>query len=158
MIMPEKTKILFVCLGNICRSPTAHGIFEKLVEQNNLNDKFEIDSAGTAAYHIGKSPDPRSTMHAAKRGYDLTRQTARRVTFDDFYEFDHILAMDKNNYDDLIRLCPNEMKYKIRLMLEHGTMGIKEVPDPYHEGEAGFEKVLDLLEDACTNFLKKITQ
>lgn len=160
----KKTKILFVCLGNICRSPTAQGVFEKIIIDKNLADKFFIDSAGTAAYHIGKKPDSRSIFHAAKRGYDLTHQRARKVDFSDFYEFDKILAMDKNNYDDLMEIAPQEAKNKISMILDFAdkeflnkiNSGSNEVPDPYYGGDAGFEKVLDLVENACIAFLKTV--
>jgi len=160
--MSEKIKILFVCLGNICRSPTAHGIFEKLVKDARLEKNFEIDSAGTAAFHAGESPDARSTRHARKRGYDLSRQVSRKVEFSDILHFDHILAMDESNVEELMELAPREYHHKIKLMLEYASddilkqinRGSKEVPDPYHEGEEGFEKVLDLLEDACVRLLE----
>ncbi len=161
--MTEKTKVLFVCLGNICRSPTAQGVFEKMVHDAKLTDKFEIDSAGTAAYHIGKQPDPRSIKHAAKRGYKLEHQKARKVDYSDFMYYDYILAMDKSNFDDLFHLCPHEMKHKLHMMLSYADKklldkinnGSNEVPDPYYEGEAGFEKVLDLIESGCKGFLDK---
>jgi protein-tyrosine phosphatase len=154
--MTEKIKVLFVCLGNICRSPTAEGVFTKLVNDAGLDNMFKIDSAGTAAYHIGKQPDLRSITHAEKRGYELAHLKARKVDFTDFYEFDHILAMDKSNFDDLIHLAPNDMKHKVKMMLSYGTKSVKEVPDPYYEKADGFEIVLDLLEDACRGFLKSV--
>jgi protein-tyrosine phosphatase len=162
--MVQKIKILFVCLGNICRSPTAEGVFRKMVNDMELQDKFLIDSAGTAAYHIGKCPDPRSMKHALKRGYDIGHQKARRVVLEDFYDFDYILAMDRSNYEDLIHLCPHDMKPKLYMMLDYAdkdllkkiNRGSNEVPDPYSGGEAGFEKVLDLLENACEGLLTNI--
>lgn len=150
-------KVLFVCLGNICRSPTAQGVLEHLVKKEDLHDKIHIDSAGTAAWHHGSLPDPRSTEHAKKRGYDLTTQRSRPVDLLDFHEFDLILAMDKKNYTDLLNIAPKEHKKKVKLFLkEYGTSFKHEVPDPYYKGEEGFEEVLDLLEEACENLLKKI--
>ena len=145
-------KILFVCLGNICRSPTAEAVMRKLVEARDLS--IEIDSAGTAAYHIGKSPDARSQQVALKRGINMSGQRARKVAENDFYEFDFILAMDKANYRDLLTIKPSNASADVLLFLsEFGSMGYDEVPDPYYGGEQGFELVLDLLEDACEQFL-----
>lgn len=145
-------KILFVCLGNICRSPTAEAVMRKLVEARDLS--IEIDSAGTAAYHIGKSSDDRSQQVALKRGIDMSGQRARKVAENDFYEFDFILAMDKANYRDLLAIKPSNANADVLLFLnQFGSMGYEEVPDPYYGGEQGFELVLDLLEDACEQFL-----
>lgn len=145
-------KILFVCLGNICRSPTAEAVMRKLVEARDLS--IEIDSAGTAAYHIGKSPDARSQQVALKRGINMSGQRARKVAENDFYEFDFILAMDKANYRDLLAIKPSNANADVLLFLnQFGSMGYEEVPDPYYGGEQGFELVLDLLEDACEQFL-----
>ena len=145
-------KILFVCLGNICRSPTAEAVMRKLAEARGL--VIEIDSAGTAAYHIGKSPDARSQQVALKRGINMSGQRARKVAENDFYEFDFILAMDKANYRDLLAIKPSNASADVLLFLnEFGSMGYDEVPDPYYGGEQGFELVLDLLEDACEQFL-----
>jgi len=154
--MSRKTKVLFVCYGNICRSPTAQGVFEKLLEQRGLSGNFQVDSAGTAGYHVGNPPDMRSQQAAAKRGYDLSHQRSRKVDFADFYDFDHIIAMDKNNHKDLTAFAPKDLRDKIKLMLDYGTSGLKEVPDPYYGGEHGFEKVLDLLEEACEGLLTSI--
>ena len=152
----ERKKILFVCYGNICRSPTAQGIFEKLIKDKDLTDKFELDSAGTSGYHSGSKPDSRSISAAINRGIDISGQKSRKVEFSDFIEFDYILAMDKSNYEDLISLCDRNNQYKISLMLEHGSLGFKEVPDPYYGGNEAFEQVIELLTDACEGFLKKI--
>ncbi len=150
-------KIIFVCLGNICRSPTAQGVMENLAKKHGISSRVSIDSAGTAAWHSGNPPDPRSVKHAAKRGYDLTSQRSRPVDFSDFYEFDLILAMDKQNYSDLLDLAPSEHKNKVKLFLkEYGKSDIHEVPDPYYKGEEGFEEVLDLLEEACEELLGEI--
>ena len=147
-------KVLFVCLGNICRSPTAEAVMRSLVESRQLD--LEIDSAGTAAYHIGKSPDHRSQQAALKRGMSMSGLRARQVSEHDFYEFDYILAMDSANYQDLISIKPSNASAAVVLFLrEFGSMEYDEVPDPYYGGEQGFELVLDLLEDACEQFLTK---
>lgn len=150
--------VLFVCLGNICRSPTAHGVFRQLVEDAGLSDKIFVDSAGTAAWHEGKAPDMRSTVHALKRQYDLSDLRARQVTTDDFSSFDYILAMDKDNLKNLRELMPEDFAGHIGLMLEIGGGAGKtnEVPDPYYDGEQGFEQVLDLLETSCADLLEHI--
>jgi protein-tyrosine phosphatase len=156
----KKQKILFVCLGNICRSPTADGIMRKLIAENNLQDVLEVDSAGTGAWHIGSAPDARSTKFAGKRGYDLKPLRARKVMFEDFENFDLIFAMDNANYEDLVALAEHKHHHKIKLFLsEHGDdfgRKKKSVPDPYYQGDEGFEEVLDLLEAACRNLVKKL--
>ncbi|MDX1696812.1 MAG: low molecular weight protein-tyrosine-phosphatase, partial [Thiohalobacterales bacterium] len=114
----ETVKILFVCMGNICRSPTAQGVFEKLIAEHELGDRIEIDSAGTHAYHIGEPPDLRATQAASRRGIDLTPQRARRVSATDFDRFDYILAMDTSNYADLAEICSPGQEDKLRLFLE----------------------------------------
>ncbi|MDX1949574.1 MAG: low molecular weight protein-tyrosine-phosphatase [Rickettsiales bacterium] len=153
-----KKKILFVCLGNICRSPTAQGIFEHFIKNKNLEHKISVDSAGTSGWHKGSPPDRRSIEHAANRGYDLTRQKSRQIEFSDFFEFDLIIAMDKANYEDLKQVAPREERHKIKLFLrEYGdNKFIQEVPDPYHKGSDGFEEVLDLLESACLNLIEEL--
>lgn len=149
-------KVLFVCLGNICRSPTAQGIFDKYIEDKNLQNLFESDSCGTSSWHIGSPPDTRSAKHALKRGYDLSIYTGRQVDFGDFYEFDIILAMDETNYHDLHHIAPREMAHKIKLMLDYGDSGLKSVPDPYYKGDEGFEEVLDLLEKAVEGLIEEL--
>lgn len=150
--------VLFVCLGNICRSPSAHGVFRDQAKQAGL--ELKIDSAGTAAYHKGVSPDPRSQKAAANRGYQFADLKARKVTEQDFVEFDLILAMDLENHADLLAVCPNEYQHKVKLMLEFAEQhkDMEEVPDPYYGGAAGFEYVLDLIEDASQGLLKHITK
>jgi len=153
-------RVLFVCLGNICRSPTAHGVFQKLVNDAGLENTVLVDSAGTAAWHIGKSPDSRSTAAAAKRGYDLSPLRARQAVAADFEQFDYVLAMDKENLTNLQRICPNGAKSAPQLFLyEFGRrVNEQEVPDPYYGGEDGFEHVLDLVEDACDDLLQDIVK
>lgn len=147
-------KVLFVCLGNICRSPTAEAVMRNFCADNGV--ELEIDSAGTAAYHIGKSPDTRSQKAALKRGVDMSQLRARQAISEDFYRFDYVLAMDHANYQDLLAIKPSNGSAKLELFLkEYGSFHEQEVPDPYYGGEQGFEHVLDLLEDACQGFLKK---
>jgi protein-tyrosine phosphatase len=150
-------KVLFVCMGNICRSPTAQGAFEKVVKDAGLEKKILIDSAGTHAYHVGESPDTRSQMVAKKRNLDLSKQQARKVSLTDFEEFDYILAMDSDNYSSLRIRCPQEYLYKIQLVMDYAPEnGFKEVPDPYYGGEKGFELVLDLTMSASKGLLETI--
>lgn len=154
-----KIKVLFVCLGNICRSPAAEGVLQRLVEELKLSHRFEIDSAGTYSGHRGQLPDPRMRRHASRRGYNLTHR-ARPITIDDFEDFDIIVAMDESNRRSLMHLAASpEQQAKIVMM---GDYIVKlrahydYVPDPYYEGAEGFELALDLLEDACSNLLKEI--
>lgn len=152
-------KILFVCMGNICRSPTAQGVFEHLVSREELSHAIAIDSAGTYAYHIGELPDARARAAALKRGIDLGNQRARRVTESDFLKFDYVLAMDHENYDDLSAICPSDQAGKLRLFLDFSPeLGVREVPDPYYGGSNGFERVLDLIEHASRGLLATIRQ
>ncbi|GAA3934769.1 low molecular weight protein-tyrosine-phosphatase [Litoribacillus peritrichatus] len=150
-------KILFVCLGNICRSPTADGVFRKVIKQAGLDGAVYVDSAGTAGWHIGKSPDGRSSEVALSRGYDLSLLRSRQVSSDDFSEFDLLLAMDSDNYSDLLSLCPNEHRHKVKKFLSYSSiLPDGDVPDPYYGGEAGFERVLDLVEEACEALLRDV--
>jgi protein-tyrosine phosphatase len=155
----KTVNVLFVCMGNICRSPTAQGVFERLLAEANLSELVGTDSAGTHAYHVGEPPDKRATEAAARRGVDLTRQRARRVAPEDFEGFDYVLVMDRSNYDDLLALSPPEHAAKLRLFLEFAPgLGIDEVPDPYYGGVTGFERVLDLIEEAADGLLADIRQ
>jgi len=141
-------------MGNICRSPTAEGVTRALTERAGLVDAFEFDSAGTHGYHIGKPPDARSREAAARRGYDLSSLRARQVSEFDFVRFDRILAMDRENLDLLQRACPGEHRHKLRLFLAYAEgCEVDEVPDPYHGGPEGFERVLDLVEQAAAGLL-----
>lgn len=152
-------KVLFVCLGNICRSPTADGVFRQLVADHQLHGQVHVDSAGTGDWHIGKTPDHRAQAAAARRGYDLSSLRARQVKRSDFDEFDYILPMDEANFSDLKTMAPQHHQSKIRLFLEHAPqLGLKAVPDPYYDGEEGFEHVLDLVEAASTGLLSHIRQ
>lgn len=153
----KKTRLLFVCMGNICRSPTAEGVMRKLVAEAGLEDAIEIDSAGTHAYHVGAPADKRSQAAALRRGYDLSKLRARQVTDPDFIYFDLLLAMDKDNLLLLRQRCPEHLDGKLKLMMEYGDHSpVTEVPDPYIGGEAGFEAVLDYLEDACGGLLREL--
>jgi protein-tyrosine phosphatase len=150
-------KVLFVCMGNICRSPTAQGVFWQLVESEKLSDLIRIDSAGTHAYHIGEGPDARAAEAALRRGIDLGDQRARRVKASDFVEFDYVIAMDRGNYDDLATLCPPGQLSRLRLFLEFAPgLDVTDVPDPYYGGSTGFERVLDLVELAAAGLLADI--
>jgi len=152
-------KVLFVCMGNICRSPTAQGVFETLVAQASLAEQILVDSAGTHAYHIGEPPDARASEAALRRGVDLSTQRARRVSPEDFVEFDYVLAMDRSNYEDLSAQCDPAQLVKLRMFLEFAPdLGVHEVPDPYYGGVTGFERVLDLIEEAAQGLLTEIRQ
>jgi protein-tyrosine phosphatase len=142
-------------MGNICRSPTAHGVFQKMVDDHDLNKLISVDSAGTHSNFAGQRPDKRASDVAAKRGYNLTKLRARKVTSSDFEEFDYILAMDEENYTDLIEQCEEaEHKDKISRFLEFAVKAdVVEVPDPYYGGVRGFEVVLDLVENASLGLL-----
>ena len=153
----NKVKVLFVCMGNICRSPTAHGVFEHLVKAENLADKIEIDSAGTHAYHVGESPDRRAAETALKYNVDLSYITARKVHDNDFEYYDYILAMDRHNLDILKSACPSEHQHKLFLFLDFAPqLPQKEVPDPYYGGIMGFENVFNLVNEASKGLLEAI--
>jgi protein-tyrosine phosphatase len=153
----SEIKVLFVCMGNICRSPTAQGIFERLVGEARLQHRIAIDSAGTHAYHVGNAPDARATEAAARRGIDLTVQRARRIDAADFAQFDYVLAMDRSNLEDLSAICPEHHRTKLRLFLEFADRpDVMEVPDPYYGGAQGFERVLDLVEQGARGLLAEI--
>ncbi|VAW44336.1 Low molecular weight protein tyrosine phosphatase [hydrothermal vent metagenome] len=159
MKMAKKVSVLFVCLGNICRSPTAHGIFRHLVKSEGLEELIEIDSAGTAAFHIGKSPDTRSTRVAKERGIDMSDLRARQVDLGDFYQYDYVLAMDEANFFNLKEMALPEHYDRIKLFLEFASDYDEiEVPDPYYGGAQGFDHVFDLVESASRGLLQHIRQ
>lgn len=144
-------------MGNICRSPTAEGVFTKLIAEKNLASKFTVDSAGTHAYHIGNPPDARAQQAALKRGVELQQLRARKVHGSDFEYFDYVLAMDDDNYSILMNDCPDEYKNKVKYFLDYAPhLGIREVPDPYYGEKLGFERVLDMVEDASLGFLETL--
>ena len=149
----REVRVLFVCLGNICRSPAAEGVLRSIVEKNPEGRHWVIDSAGIGDWHTGDLPDPRMRSHARRRGYDLTHR-ARQVRESDFDDFDLIIPMDASNRSRLMQMAPTvEAQAKIHPMMEFASPGARydHVPDPYYEGAEGFEFVLDLLEDACSN-------
>ncbi len=148
-----------MCMGNICRSPTAEGVFTKLVKDHNLEAHFAIDSAGTHAYHVGNEPDLRSQSAALERGIDLSDLRARKVIHGDFEDFDFLLAMDDDNYSILINACPEQYKPKIKYFLDYAPyLNERQVPDPYYGGQYGFERVLDMIEQASTGFLTALRE
>ncbi|WP_236170883.1 low molecular weight protein-tyrosine-phosphatase [Pseudomonas pseudonitroreducens] len=149
-------KVLFVCLGNICRSPTAEGVFRHKVLEAGLEDRVEIDSAGTGDWHVGKAPDARTCAAALRRGYDLSGLRARQVCVADFARYDLVLAMDNANLRDLKRLQAGSGKADVDLFLRRYEGAMDEVPDPYYGGEDGFEQVLDLVERACDGLLMEV--
>jgi protein-tyrosine phosphatase len=152
-----KVKVLFVCMGNICRSPTAEAVFRSCVEKAGLLDRFHIDSAGTLDYHVGAPPDARAQQAAKKRGYDMSNLRGRQVEVQDFFRFDYLLAMDNHNLVSLERLRPHEAKSYLGLFLEFAEHHNEwEVPDPYYGGGDGFERVLDMVEDAANGLLQHI--
>ncbi len=152
------TNILFVCMGNICRSPSAEAVMNKFIKKANLQDKIKCDSAGTIAYHEGEPADARMKRHALRRGYRLT-STARKFIDEDFEKFDYIIAMDKNNYKDLHSFdTQGKYKDKISMMTDYASNGYEEVPDPYYGGPERFEHVLDILEDSCAGLLEVIKE
>ena len=150
-------KVLFVCMGNICRSPTAQGVFEQLIAAEGLAHAIAADSAGTTAYHMGLPPDARAAAAAAKRGIDLTGYRARQVETADFFNFDLVLAMDRDNFDAMGRIVPPERKPRLRMFLEFApALGFDDVPDPYYGGTDGFERVLDMIEAGSRGVLTHI--
>lgn len=155
--MSNQVSVLFVCLGNICRSPTAEGVFRHLVEEAGLSDKIRIDSAGTGDWHIGKAPDERMQAAVLSRGYDLSSLRARQIQAEDLDAFDYVLVMDKQNQADVEDLVSElEQMDKIRLLLSFNPSAITEVPDPYYGGESGFHQVIDLVESACKRLLVQL--
>ncbi|NGX16714.1 low molecular weight protein-tyrosine-phosphatase [Wenzhouxiangella sp. XN24] len=152
-----KFSVLFVCLGNICRSPTAEAVFRKLAADAGLAERIHIDSAGTIGFHHGAPPDGRAAAAALARGFDLGSLRARRVVAEDFARFDLILAMDEDNLADLERIRPDDARARLALLLEYGgDSGTKGVPDPYYGGKNGFEQVLDLVTAACAGLVEDV--
>ena len=151
-------KVLFVCMGNICRSPTAHGVFQALVDAEGLGEVITVDSAGTHGYHVGTPPDPRSQTTARGRGVDLSGLRARRFVSGDFTEFDYLLAMDRNNLADMLAIKPDEGGASAELMLRYASAhGEGEIPDPYY-GDDGFDLVFDMIDDAARGLLRHIRE
>ena len=147
-------KVVFVCLGNICRSPTAEGVFRALVERDGLGERVAVDSAGTGAWHLGEAPDRRAQEAARRRGVDMSAIRARQATKGDFGAFHYVLAMDRDNLAALQRLCPPGQEHRLGLFLDYAPeVGERDVPDPYYGGGQGFEHVLDLIEAASRGLL-----
>jgi protein-tyrosine phosphatase len=154
---PGSTRLLFVCMGNICRSPTAEGVMRAKLRAAGLHRQVAVDSAGMSDHHRGEPPDPRAVRHAAQRGYDLTGLRARAVEPIDFHRFHWMLAMDEDNLRWLRKQAPPEAPVRLQLLLEHGPPGAGlEVPDPYYGPPAGFEQVLDLIEGACDGLVAQL--
>lgn len=152
-------KVLFVCMGNICRSPTAEGVFRRALQAHGLGEIVFVDSAGTHDYHVGACPDARATAAALRRGIDLSSLRARQVNVQDFEHFDYVLAMDSENLAHLEEICPPHLSHKLRRFLEFAEhLSDQDVPDPYYGGAAGFERVLDLVEAASTGLIRELKQ
>jgi len=152
-------RILFVCMGNICRSPTAEGVFRRLVAERGPGAEIEVDSAGTHDYHVGDPPDPRSIAAAARRGVDLRQLRARLIRDEDFERFDLIIAMDRLNRETLLERSPAPFRERIRLFMEFASdPEVEDVPDPYYGGAPGFERVLDLAEEAAAGLLDEVLE
>ncbi len=149
-------KVLFVCLGNICRSPTAEGVFRQRLQAAGLAERVQVDSAGTGDWHVGKAPDQRTRLAAQRRGYDLAPLRGRQVMVEDFQRFDLILAMDHSNLKHLQALRPGGAAAELDLFLRRYQLALDEVPDPYYGGDDGFEQVLDLIEQASDALLDEI--
>jgi len=143
-------------MGNICRSPTAEGVFRHHVNERGLADRIAIDSAGTHAYHVGEPPDRRAFAAAERRGISLAEISARRVSDSDYEKFDYIIAMDEDNLQRLTEQAPEEHRSKLRLFMSFAAVDVTEVPDPYYGGSAGFERVLDLIEEASRGLLETL--
>lgn len=154
----KRIQILFVCMGNICRSPTAEGVMRKRIEDAGMQQRVGVDSAGTHGYHVGSPPDARSQAAAGKRGYDLKALRARQVVERDFEKFDLLLVMDLENLKLLQSMCPAQHQSKLRLLMSYALNSVPTVvPDPYHGGIGGFETVLDHVEDACDGLLRVLS-
>jgi protein-tyrosine phosphatase len=158
-VAPDALRVLMVCMGNICRSPIAEGVLRAKLQQAGLNTRVLVDSAGTHGYHSGEAPDPRAIRVAAQRGIDLAKLRARPVQSDDFSRFYWLLAMDEANLGWLHTHRPEGAEPRIGLLMEHATRhpGVREVPDPYYGAAAGFERVLDLVEDACEGLVARLS-
>ncbi len=156
----DKTRVLMVCTGNICRSPTAEGVLRAKLQAAGLHQRVEVDSAGTHGFHVREAPDPRAQLHALRRGYDLSKLRARRVAPEDFERFNLLLAMDESNLDWLRGSAPAGADGKLGLLMSHGQRhaAVREVPDPYYGAAAGFDRVLDLVEDACDGLVASLVR
>jgi protein-tyrosine phosphatase len=152
-----KRRLLFVCLGNICRSPMAEGVFRRVAEQEGALHLFDIDSAGLGDWHVGQAPDTRAQTAAQNRGVDISGQSARQIRPADFSRFDLLLAMDGSNYQELVQLAPSDARHKIRRFLDFAPhAGTQDVPDPFYGGAEGFDQALDLIEEAARGLLAEL--
>jgi len=150
-------RVVFVCLGNICRSPTAEGAFRGLVEDAGLADQIQIDSAGTHAFHVGSPPDSRAQAEAKRRGNDISHLRGRQARTEDFKNFDYVLAMDTENHQNLLSICPTGEEQKLHMFLDFAPhLARRDVPDPYYEG--GFDSVYDMIEEAAKGLLADIRE
>lgn len=156
--MADTLSVLFVCLGNICRSPSAEGVFRQVVEKAGLSDRVEIDSCGTGPWHVGKSPDGRAQQAASRRGIDISALVARQLHNGDLSAFDYVLVMDRQNLAEVRDLWRQTDGTEPKLFLSYGRSGVDEVPDPYYGGDQGFEEVLDLIQDASEGLLADISE
>lgn len=157
--MSERVSVLFVCLGNICRSPTAHGLFRDLVKKKGMQEQILIDSAGTGDWHIGRIPDSRATMHARIKGVDISDLRARQISAVDFDKFDYILAMDRQNLSDLESMCPDNFDKHLGLFLDFASAYEEvEVPDPYYGGKGAFSLVFDMVMNGCEGLYADICE
>ncbi|MGV6807773.1 MAG: low molecular weight protein-tyrosine-phosphatase [bacterium] len=152
----SQVSVMFVCLGNICRSPAAHWVFHAKVQNKGLADRITIASSGTGDWHIGRPADRRMVSAAEARGYDLSRHRAQQINGSDFSRFDYVFAMDRQNLEDLEAMRPNDFSGQLGLFLAAGSSGEAEVPDPYYGGDAGFKHVLDLVETTCDDLLNTL--
>lgn len=159
MTRPKKLAVLFVCMGNICRSPTAQGVFRQLLQQEGLSELVEVDSAGTHGYHVGQPPDARAQRAALARGIGLSDLRARQAQAEDFFRFDYVVAMDRENLRLLSGLCPRGYEHRLCLLMDFAPdLGVSEVPDPYYGGASGFDRVYDLVQAAAQGLLFDIRQ
>lgn len=157
--MAEQVGVLFVCLGNICRSPTAAVIFRTQVEEAGLGERITAESAGTGAWHVGEGADRRATLAARRRGYDLSAHRARTVEAADFDCFDYVVAMDYDNLDSLLAIAPSKHHARVSLLLSYAPdCSEEEVPDPYYGGSSGFDRVITLIEQAAAGLLAEIVE
>jgi len=156
--MSQALRVLMVCTGNICRSPTAEGVLRHKLVALGLQHRVEVDSAGTVDYHVGSPPDHRAQKAALRRGYDLSRQRARQLRPEDFERFDLVLGMDAEHVERMLELCPEALADRVRLLMDYSPRRPRgtEVPDPYYGAPAGFERVLDLVEEACDGLVQDL--
>ena len=152
------TRVLFVCLGNICRSPTAEGVFQQALARAGLTHLVDIDSCGVGDWHVGKAPDPRAQAAARRRGVDISHLRARQLTVNDFHAFDYVLGMDRDNLAAIRALQPADSQAKTGLLLEYAGLPNTDVPDPYYGGEEGFEQVLDMIEQASAGLIDELNR